>query len=85
LGHLLHGDILDVGGDTPPVPERVLELSCAIAVELIRDGAQGGGAGVDRPREGLVDIFDVDIDRDRRAADGFRCQDAQVRKPRPRA
>src|SRR6266536_4246612 len=79
FGHLLRGDVFDVGGDTPSVSERVLELSGAIAVELVLDGAQGSGAGVDCPRKDVVDILDVDTYRDRRAADGLRCPDAQVR------
>lgn len=32
---ILGVDVLDVGGDVPPVPERVLELAGAVAVELV--------------------------------------------------
>ena len=37
LGRLLGRDVLDVGRDEPLVPERVYELTSAIAVELILD------------------------------------------------
>src|SRR6266511_4317184 len=33
-GHLLRGYVFNVGGDTPPAPERVLELSATVAVKL---------------------------------------------------
>src|SRR5262249_60957593 len=44
--HLLGGDVLDVAGDAPPVPERVPELARAVAVELVLDRADRRGAGV---------------------------------------
>ena len=36
LFHLLGRDVLDVARDVPLVPERILELARAIAVELGR-------------------------------------------------
>ena len=53
------------------VAERVLELAGAVAVELLLDGPQHGGA-TGAALEHRIDVLDVDAQRDRGAPDGLR-------------
>src|SRR5579863_6199513 len=43
--HLLLGDVADVGGEIPPVAERIREAGGPVAVELVGKGADHGCAG----------------------------------------
>ncbi len=66
--HFLRRDVFLMCGHPPQVPERIFELAGAVAVKLIHDGLTLLGAGSQRPFEKRVDVVDVEMDADRRAA-----------------
>src|SRR3546814_6084294 len=59
-------------GDRPAVAERVFELAVAIAPEHVLHRHRDLGAGLHRARGEAIHILDVQMDRDRRAAERLR-------------
>jgi hypothetical protein len=60
-------DIADMGRDIPPVPERILETSGAVAIELIGERANHGSVRRNgRFGEGVY-IFQIGIEGNPRA------------------
>src|SRR5207237_37490 len=66
------------GRDEPDVTERMLDLTRAIAVELVLDRSHDLGARRHRARNQRVDVVDVEMELHRRAADRRRREDAEV-------
>src|SRR5260370_14379527 len=64
------GQILLVRGDEPAMAERVGDAADAIAIELVGHRACERGARGDRLADDGIDILDIEMDADRRAADG---------------
>src|SRR5437667_5627386 len=71
LRHLVGRHVLHVGGNAPPMAERVFELTGSVTVELVLDRTQGGRAFSHGPLEDVVDVLDVDADRHGSAADAL--------------
>src|ERR1700674_3005632 len=57
--HLLGRNILDVGCDSPCVPEGILQGPRSISVELVRDGLQLLCSACNRSSENVVHSLDV--------------------------
>src|SRR5713226_8385426 len=62
--------ILLVRGDVPVMAERVGDAADAIAIELVGHRACELGPRGDRLADDGIDILDIEMDADRRAADG---------------
>src|ERR1700730_937052 len=75
---LVHRQILLVGRDEPAVAERVLDAADAVAVKLIRYRPAPLCPGRDGALDRSIDIVDVKMDRDRRAADRLRAERLDV-------
>src|ERR1700730_15526873 len=76
---LVHRQILLVGRDEPAVAERVLDSADAVAVKLIRYRPAQPCSSRDGALDRGVDIIDVEVDRDRRAADRLGAERLDVR------
>src|SRR5262249_11572583 len=65
---LLFGCFFNARGDRPHMTRRVEDPGGSVPPELIRRGHQDSCSACQRALHGFVDIFDVDVERDRRTA-----------------
>jgi hypothetical protein len=65
--------------------ERVGDAADAITIELICDGARQLGASCDRPADDGIDVVDVEMEANRRPADGLWTNSRRFRDVRPPA
>ncbi len=70
--HLFGSNVFDMLAQRPAMTERIGDLAVAIAPELIGQRHGYDGARLDRPIEHSVDIFRVQVQNDRTAAQGLR-------------
>ena len=66
--HFFGRYILFMGGDVPNVAKGVDEAADAVAIELICNRPLHGGSGGDGLREDGVNIFNIEMHADGRAA-----------------
>jgi hypothetical protein len=67
LLHFLGREILFARGDVPEMSIRIGKLSGSVAVELILGSSYRRSSSLEAPLINGVDIFDVQVDADRRA------------------
>ena len=67
--HLRRRDVFDAVSEHPLVTERVAHGARALAVECVRGGAHQRRAGAEGALDRGVRVVDVEVERDRRAAD----------------
>src|SRR5262245_60783314 len=62
--HLRRVEGLDHRRERPDVPERIRDLSVAVAVERVRNGHLRGRSGLDRATERAIDVVHVELEDD---------------------
>src|SRR5215471_11334650 len=63
-------------GDRPAMAEWILDLAVAVTPEHVADRHNGLGAEPDRARGDAFDVFDIEVDGDRRSPERFRSKRA---------
>ena len=76
--NLLDRQIFLVGGDEPAIPERVVDPTDPVTVNLIGHRSDELCLSRHRARHRGVDILDIEMYRDRRATDGLRAERLQL-------
>src|SRR5271166_510546 len=74
MANLLDRQILLMRGDEPAIAEWVLDPADAITVKLIGNRPDKLSARCHSARYGVIDVLDIEMDRDWRTADGFRAE-----------
>src|SRR5271156_5220085 len=77
--HLLGCHAFNMATKQPFVAERISDRARALAVELILERADDGGAGFNRLLEGVVDVVNVQMNRECGAAQRFGSANAVFR------
>src|SRR5215207_10078834 len=77
--HFLGRYVFELVPDQPLVTERIAYAAAALAVESIGGGPQDSGARRNRAFDPRIGIVDVQVDRERRAAERLRPDDIHLR------